>query len=142
MKTFIQVLSGIASVILLFAGLVLMEEDPGLGLSMLFVLPSIILIETHILTEFLDMAEDVRDIKNMIYTQKNQITTTEINDYLKNTKTQMDQYLIKKVVEKNELDNIYEQEILETLKQINEKLDKQNKNNRPRKLQNKKTTQK
>ena len=54
----------------------------------------------------------------------------------------MDQYLIKKVVEKNELDNIYEQEILETLKQINEKLDKQNKNNRPRKLQNKKTTQK
>ena len=142
MKTFIQVLSGIAIVILLFAGLVLMEEDPGLGLSMLFVLPSIILIETHILTEFLDMAEDVRDIKNMIYTQKNQITTTEINDYLKNTKTQMDQYLIKKVVEKNELDNIYEQEILETLKQINEKLDKQNKNNRPRKLQNKKTTQK
>ena len=142
MKTFIQVLPGIAIVILLFAGLVLMEEDPGLGLSMLFVLPSIILIETHILTEFLDMAEDVRDIKNMIYTQKNQITTTEINDYLKNTKTQMDQYLIKKVVEKNELDNIYEQEILETLKQINEKLDKQNKNNRPRKLQNKKTTQK
>ena len=142
MKTFIQVLSGIAIVILLFAGLVLMEEDPGLGLSMLFVLPSIILIETHILTKFLDMAEDVRDIKNMIYTQKNQITTTEINDYLKNTKTQMDQYLIKKVVEKNELDNIYEQEILETLKQINEKLDKQNKNNRPRKLQNKKTTQK
>lgn len=142
MKTFIQVLSGIAIVILLFAGLVLMEEDPGLGLSMLFVLPSIILIETHILTEFLDMAEDVRDIKNMIYTQKNQITTTEINDYLKNTKTQMDQYLIKKVVEKNELDNIYEHEILETLKQINEKLDKQNKNNRPRKLQNKKTTQK
>ena len=141
MKTFIQILAGIAIVIVAFAGLVLLVEDSVGGIMLLFVVPSIILIETHVISEFLDMAEDVRDIKKMIYYNQKQIGTAEITDYLKNTKTQMDQYLINKVVEKNQIENLYDQEILATLKQINEKLDKQQKNNRPRK-QNKKTTQK